>query len=768
MFQSLFRHGLLYLLIGDRLAIYAREMLISALIQEKKTELNLPGWADLDVQTVRMIRRRVRILMYADNVCMVVRTWNDVAGKDANRAVKAMEAAGRRAKILFTKKHVAGKNNEGSTAKAAAGGGGSSPIPSGSAAQNQKVLDEIEKNDAYSESMYWFTGATADAGKLKLMQIVVRARSLTTYVFGIVENFVAELYAGTRGIPSGFFIIRVVPTGGFDFVLGMLPESRFFFPFWSELHHRNRTLVHDLPCRFGSLSTKLATDPPAGSRAYWAGIVGGYDIKAINGTAFEGFLGGKDQAAAIDPIKYLVDNYNDVPDLEIQFGGRGYSCEQCMPSLSCTTCLPDRRSVRVCPFVRLTFSLVNVDYEELVPPNRVRTQQPSRFERLQGFKDLVENSIKSVLRSYTKNADGKILIAPRQIVVHYARGSTLVVVSVLTENLEEMDFVAEKLAIGKAYKMEEEIATLIGQSNGQFFVSNFPIVIRNFDFIVGDAVAPGVVVPDFVSEEVAGVPTLLLVFSERAEVGVRSVSARLAVWNAAAGNDTEALEEMTSIRSAVSSTEFVLEVMVSEWREDNRTNSSGDGSSVVASNTSVFVWTASPELLTCRANSTLTQPIPITSSSAPETTVVFSRPNGVDTPPKSRYTVFACEFESSHAPGSVVTLSLADGDFVDHAGNEYLASSAAASSSSTSTGRTYQTTFAANCEETGRCAPPRNSTTLAHGESCAIFCPPGETPTPPQALCWNGTLVARCLKTCSIREIVDYVELNPRFYAVTK
>ena len=42
------------------------------------------------------------------------------------------------------------------------------------------------------------------------MQIVVRARSLTTYVFGIVENFVAELYAGTRGIPSGFFIIRVV------------------------------------------------------------------------------------------------------------------------------------------------------------------------------------------------------------------------------------------------------------------------------------------------------------------------------------------------------------------------------------------------------------------------------------------------------------------------------------------------------------------------------------------------------------------------------
>ena len=29
-------------------------------------------------------------------------------------------------------------------------------------------------------------------------------------VFGIVENFVAELYAGTRGILSGFFIILVV------------------------------------------------------------------------------------------------------------------------------------------------------------------------------------------------------------------------------------------------------------------------------------------------------------------------------------------------------------------------------------------------------------------------------------------------------------------------------------------------------------------------------------------------------------------------------
>ena len=42
------------------------------------------------------------------------------------------------------------------------------------------------------------------------MQIVVRVRTLTTYVFGIVENFVAELYAGTRGIPSGFFIILVV------------------------------------------------------------------------------------------------------------------------------------------------------------------------------------------------------------------------------------------------------------------------------------------------------------------------------------------------------------------------------------------------------------------------------------------------------------------------------------------------------------------------------------------------------------------------------
>ena len=27
---------------------------------------------------------------------------------------------------------------------------------------------------------------------------------------GIVENFVAELYSGTRGILSGFFIIRVV------------------------------------------------------------------------------------------------------------------------------------------------------------------------------------------------------------------------------------------------------------------------------------------------------------------------------------------------------------------------------------------------------------------------------------------------------------------------------------------------------------------------------------------------------------------------------
>ena len=38
-----------------------------------------------------------------------------------------------------------------------------------------------------------------------------RYRALTMSVFGIVENFVAALYAGTRGILSGFFIILVVP-----------------------------------------------------------------------------------------------------------------------------------------------------------------------------------------------------------------------------------------------------------------------------------------------------------------------------------------------------------------------------------------------------------------------------------------------------------------------------------------------------------------------------------------------------------------------------
>ncbi len=41
------------------------------------------------------------------------------------------------------------------------------------------------------------------------MQIVVRVRTLTTYVFGIVENFVAELYAGTRGIHPDFSSCKV-------------------------------------------------------------------------------------------------------------------------------------------------------------------------------------------------------------------------------------------------------------------------------------------------------------------------------------------------------------------------------------------------------------------------------------------------------------------------------------------------------------------------------------------------------------------------------
>ena len=40
-----------------------------------------------------------------------------------------------------------------------------------------------------------------------------RFRALTMSVFGIVENFDSALYAGTRGILSGFFII---PVGSFQ------------------------------------------------------------------------------------------------------------------------------------------------------------------------------------------------------------------------------------------------------------------------------------------------------------------------------------------------------------------------------------------------------------------------------------------------------------------------------------------------------------------------------------------------------------------------
>ena len=43
-------------------------MLISALIQEKKTEQKIPEWLDLTREEVAAIRRGVRIGMYADNV----------------------------------------------------------------------------------------------------------------------------------------------------------------------------------------------------------------------------------------------------------------------------------------------------------------------------------------------------------------------------------------------------------------------------------------------------------------------------------------------------------------------------------------------------------------------------------------------------------------------------------------------------------------------------------------------------------------------------
>ena len=46
-----------------------------------------------------------------------------------------------------------------------------------------------------------------------------RAPALTMSVFGIVENFDAALYAGTRGILSGFFIIPVVLVAMVFFVL---------------------------------------------------------------------------------------------------------------------------------------------------------------------------------------------------------------------------------------------------------------------------------------------------------------------------------------------------------------------------------------------------------------------------------------------------------------------------------------------------------------------------------------------------------------------
>ena len=47
-------------------------------------------------------------------------------------------------------------------------------------------------------------------------------------MFGIVENFVAALYAGTRGILSGFFIIPVVLSGSWGM---MLLETAVFYSF---------------------------------------------------------------------------------------------------------------------------------------------------------------------------------------------------------------------------------------------------------------------------------------------------------------------------------------------------------------------------------------------------------------------------------------------------------------------------------------------------------------------------------------------------------
>ena len=50
-----------------------------------------------------------------------------------------------------------------------------------------------------------------DAGRCSgTYSLLGRYRALTMSVFGIVENFDSALYAGTRGILSGFFIILVV------------------------------------------------------------------------------------------------------------------------------------------------------------------------------------------------------------------------------------------------------------------------------------------------------------------------------------------------------------------------------------------------------------------------------------------------------------------------------------------------------------------------------------------------------------------------------